>query len=346
MGSCPETVLTAALGKDDAEAFDAFVRRSPYAACQQSRAWAENAPRSRRHDYLYFLCRDGSEVIGSAVVRRSRLAPGAVLATVQRGPVVADLAHLETVIRALKAALRGVGCSSLVLGPRVAGDALEAIGATLAQTGFAPLPQDAQALHTVTGKVSLAGAEEEILARFKQRGRRAIRKVAAAGATVRNAAAADLPVCAALLARFHARRPDYDVSGQLSVEAQARLVSAEGGALLVAEQDGRIVGWHSFVAQGRSAYWLGMASDDDPAAPRSYLLLWEAMRQARTLGLDAYDLAGLSPDGEGTGRDQFKQAFAPVREELLPAHVAALRPLRHLFFFNLRRLYRAWRRKA
>jgi lipid II:glycine glycyltransferase (peptidoglycan interpeptide bridge formation enzyme) len=346
MGTCPKTVLAKALGKDDAEAFDAFVRASPLAACQQTRAWAENAPRAKRHSYLYFLCRDDpGEVIGSAVVRRSRLAPGAALATVQRGPVVAEIECLPAVMEALKTVLRGAGCSTLVLGPRVAGDARENVTAKLGQCGFAPLPQEAQALHVVTGKVSLAPLEKDILAGFKQRGRRAIRKVAAAGVTVREATAGDLPACVALVADFHARRPDYDVSGQLSIEAQARLVAAEGGALLVAEQAGRIVGFHSFVRQARSALWLGMATDDDAAAPRSYLLLWEAMRRARALGLGAYDLAGLSPVEEGTGRDQFKQAFAPEREELLPAYVTPLKPLRHFIFFNLRQAYRARRRK-
>ena len=345
MGERPKTVLAKRLGKDDAEAFDAFVRASPHAACQQTRAWAENAPRRPRHDYFCFLCRDGSEVIGTAVIRRSRLAPGAALATVQRGPVVAEPRHLERVVDALTEALRQAGFVSLVLGPRIAGDSRAEVAEVLARCGFKPLPEESQALHTVTGKVSLAGAEEDILARFKQRGRRAIRKVAAAGVTVREAAEADLPACAELVARFHARRPDYDVAGQLGVEAQARLIAAEGGALLVAEQEGRIVGWHSFVAQGRSAYWLGLASDDDPAAPRSYLLLWEAMRRARDIGMRDYDLAGLSANEDGNGRDQFKQAFAPEREELLPAHVAALRPLRHLVFFNLRQAYRAWRRK-
>jgi lipid II:glycine glycyltransferase (peptidoglycan interpeptide bridge formation enzyme) len=345
MGERPKTVLSEGLGKDDAEAFDAFVKASPYAACQQSRAWGENATRGGRRGYLYFLCRRGEEVIGAAIVRRTRLAPGAALATVQRGPVVGDPVHLETVLEALSTALRASGFATLVAGPRFAGDERAAAEATLKRCGFRPLPPDAQALHTVTGTVALRGSEEEILTRFKQRGRRAIRKVAAAGVCVREAAEADLPACAALVAEFHARRPDYDVSGQLGVEAQARLVEAQGGALLVAEHEGRIVGWHSFVAQGRSAYWLGMANDDDSAAPRSYLLLWEGMRRARALGLTAYDLAGLSPEEEGNGRDQFKQAFAPDREALLPAHVAALRPLRHLVFFNLRRAYRSWRRR-
>ena len=344
MDDRPKTVLARELGKEDADAFDAFARASPYAACQQSRAWAGNAPRSGRHDYLLFLCRDGGETIGTAVVRRSRLAPGAALATVQRGPVVADPGRLETVLASLKEALRSAGFCSLVVGPRLAGEARSEAEAALSACGFRPLPSPSQALHTVTGTIALAGSEDEILAGFKQRGRRAIRKVAAGGVSVRDATEADLPACGDLVAMFHARRPGYDVKGQLDVDAQARLVAAEGGGMLVAEQEGRLVGWHSFVRQGGDAVWLGMATDDDPQAPRSYLLLWEAMRRARALGLSRYDLAGLSADDEATGRDQFKQAFAPVREELLPAYVKALRPLRHAIFFTARQLYRARRR--
>jgi lipid II:glycine glycyltransferase (peptidoglycan interpeptide bridge formation enzyme) len=321
------------------------VRASPFAACQQTRAWAQNAPRSRRHQYFYFLCRDGGELIGSAVIRRSRLAPGVSVATVQRGPVVADVARLEAVVHALKGALKAAGFATMVAGPRVPGEQGYQVEAPLARCGFRPLPASSQSLHIVTGKIPLQESEDEILAGFKQRGRRSIRKVAASGVTVRDVGTADLPACRALIADFQARRPDYDVAGQLDIDAQARLIEAEGGAILVAEAEGRLVGFHSFVRQGESAIWLGMATDDDPQAPRSYLLLWEAVRRAKALGLSSYDLAGLSPDDEATGRDQFKQAFAPVREELLPAHVAALRPLRHAIFFTARQIYRARRKR-
>jgi len=345
MGDRPKTVLTKRMRKDDAEAFEAFVRRSPFAACQQTRAWAENAPQTGRQDYLYFLCREGAETIGAAVVRRSRLAPGAALATVQRGPVVAEASHLEPVLTALKAALREEGFSSLVVGPRAAEEMRLPFADALRSCGFAPLPPSAQSLHIATGKVPLAGPEEAIFGRFKQRGRRAIRKVETAGVSVREASEADMGACADLLADFHIRRPDYDVGGQLSLEGHRRLIAAEGGALLVAEQAGRIVGYHSFVRQGPAALWLAMVSDDDAKAPRSYALLWEGMKRARALGLSYYDLAGLSADGAENGRDQFKHAFAPEREELLPAHVTALRPLRHAIFFTARQGYRAWRKR-
>jgi hypothetical protein len=341
MNDRTKMVLTGAMGKEAAAEFDAFVRGCARAAYQQSRGWAENAPPKRRQDWLYFLYREGSETIGTAVVRRTRLGPGAALATVHRGPLVADPAKLPAVLSALEIELRRAGCCTLVVGPRFAGEEREEAARILASSGFRP---GEQALHVRTGKILLAGTEEEIFARFRQRGRRSIRKLEASGTTVREAQATDLALCQALLNDFHARRPGYDASGQPDVAGQARLVAAEGGAILVAEQAGRIVGYHSFVRQGRSTIWLAMATDDDPKAPRSYLLVWEAVKRARAMGLAAYDLAGLSAQGE-SGRDQFKQAFAPEPEELLPAHVASLRPMRHFLFFNARRLYRALRRR-
>jgi lipid II:glycine glycyltransferase (peptidoglycan interpeptide bridge formation enzyme) len=333
--------LTEAMSKEDAAEFDAFARGCARAAYQQSRAWAENAPPKRRQDWLYFLCREGGETIGTAIVRRTRLGPGAALATLHRGPLVADPAKLPMVLAGLKAELRRAGCCTVVVGPRFAEEEREEAARMLAGEGFRP---GEQALHVRTGKIPLTGSEEEIFARFRQRGRRAIRKLEASGTTVREAQATDLPLSQALLDDFHARRPGYDASGQPDVAGQAQLVAAEGGAILLAEQAGRIVGYHSFVRQGQSTIWLAMATDDDSKAPRSYLLVWEAVKRARAMGLASYDLAGLSVEGE-SGRDQFKQAFAPEPEELLPAHVAALQPFRHVLFFNARRLYRALRRR-
>lgn len=345
----PETVLDAALSPTDRAAFDAFVRASPFAAVQQSPAWAENAPRSRRQGFLHFLCREGGDVIGAAVVRSSRLGPFARLATVQRGPLVHDPERLGIVLGSLKTALKAQGFSTLVAGPRMTGEYRKAATEALAATGFRPLPAEAQSLHTSTGKVELTPAEEAILASFKQRGRRQIRAAAKKGIVVREAASdADLDAYQRVTDAFHARRPDYDHRGQPDVRRQAAIVAANGGAILVAEREGEVVGGHAFVIQGAQALWLSMAtSDDDPAVPRSYLLLWEGMRLARAKGCIAYDLAGLSDDdGDdgAAGRDQFKTAFAPRVEQLVPAHVAALRPLRHALFFEARQIYRRFAR--
>jgi hypothetical protein len=345
-----KTVLAAELSEEDRAAFDAFVAGSPYSAYQQSRAWAEHAPRARRQDFLYFLCRDGGALVGVGVVRRSRLGPLARLGTLQRGPVVQDVERLGAVVAALKYALRQAGFSTLVLGPRIGGDECAPALRILKGEGLKPLPQDRQSLHTATGKIDLGRGEEAVLAGFKQRGRRQIRAAAKQGVTVRPAASAeDLAAYQAVLSDFQRRKSRYETAGLPDVLQQAAIVRANGGAILIAEREGAVIGGHAFVVQGADATWLSMATSDlDPAIPRSYALLWEAIRLARTMGCRSYDLAGMSEGESGDGgeasRDQFKGAFAPRLDRLVPAHVAPLRPLRHFVFFNGRQIYRSARR--
>lgn len=344
-----ETILASSLGEEDRAAFAELVGSSPFAAYQQSLAWARNAQRSRRHAFLFFLCREGGEAIGAGVVRLSDLGPAARLATLQRGPVVRDLAKLGTVVTALKAALRARGVSSLVLGPRAAGEEAGRAAALLAGLGFRPLPPQSQPLHVATGKIRLDRPEQAVWAGFKQRGRRQVNKAAKLGLTVREAAGrADLEAYQRVANAFFESKPGYETAGLPDVLQQSAIVAGNGGAILVAEHEGEVIGGHAFVIQGREAIWLSMASSSDrPEIPRAYALLWEGIRAARRLGCESYDLAGLAEgeplDAEEASRDQFKLAFAPERVSLLPAHVAALRPVRHALFFNARQLYRAAR---
>ncbi|HEV2746190.1 MAG TPA: GNAT family N-acetyltransferase [Allosphingosinicella sp.] len=350
-------MLSPELSLADQAAFEAFVAASPYGACQQTRAWAANVPKSRRQDYLLFLCREGEAVVGAGAVRRSRLGPFARLATLQRGPVVDRVERLGAVASALKQALRDNGCSTLVLGPRIGGDGREEALRALSDQGFARLPERGQSLHIVTGTIDLRPGEDAILAGFKQRGRRQIRNASKQGVSVRPASSGpDVEAYQRVLGEFQRLRPDYDTRGLPDAFQQAAIVRANGGAILLAEKDGEVIGGHAFVVQGGDAMWLSMATlDSDPSVPRAYLLLWEAIRLARQMGCRRYDLAGLagggedagggSGDGGEAGRDQFKTAFAPAVDKLVPAHVAPLRPLRHLLFFNARQYYRTVRNR-
>lgn len=328
------------------EAIDAFLRNSPFAAYQQTRAWAAAAPARARQDWWVFRAHAGGALAGAAIVRRTRLGLGYALATVQRGPIVHDPALFGPVLAALGERLAAIRCCSAQLGPRARGRALPAMAEALRGHGFAPLPADRQPLHETTGIVWLDKPEEAILAGFKQRGRRQIRTAEKAGVAIRAVAGeADLRTYQAVLDAFAAARPGYDMGGQPDAAGQARLIAANGGAMLLAECDGRAIGAHAFVRQADEAIWLSLATTSDaPQIPRGYLLLWEGMRRARALGSVGYDLAGLPLEGargEGeAGREQFKTAFAPHRRIMPPMHVAALAPLPHLLLFGARQLWR------
>lgn len=337
---------------DGAEAMriDAFLRDSPFAAYQQSRAWPLAAPRHPRREWRYFAAYDGEILLGACVIRATRLALGAWLATIQRGPIVHDPAHLAPVLAELARALRAAGCCSVQIGPRVRGRALPQMAEAMRATGFAPLPAADQALHHVTGIVWLDKPEDDILAGFKQRARRALRSADKAGIVVRPVHGPDdLAAYQRLLDAFHASRPDYDRTGQADARAQSALVAALGGAMLLAERDGAPIGAHAFVRQADEAIWLSLATIDRDGASPGYPLLWAGMRAARDLGCVGYDLAGL-PDGAPTdpgeaGRLQFKTAFAPHRRQMPPMQMAALAPLRHTMLLGARRAYRALRKR-
>lgn len=339
-------VLDQELDAADVADFDRFVADSRYAAYQQTRAWAAIAPRARGQDWLYLRCRDGEQLVAAGVVRRRWLSPNRWLATLQRGPIVHDAAMLGAILPVLNATLAAAGCCSVQLAPRVRGRDLPIMAEALRATGFSALPAARQPLHGATGIVWLDKPEAEVLAGFKQRGRRQLKAAAKAGVTVRRADGdADIAAYQRAIDAFRAAHPGYDMGGLPDAAGQARLIAASGGAMLLAERDGAVIGGHAFVRQADEAIWLSLAtSGDDPSVPRSYPLLWEAMRTARAMGCVGYDLAGMPVDephdaGEAS-RAQFKSAFAPTRRILPPMQVAALRPLSHLVLFGARQAYR------
>ncbi len=324
---------------------DDFLRSSPFAAYQQSRAWANVAPRGRRHDFLSYLCLDGDTPIGAAIIRRTWLSPLHWLATIQRGPIVHTAGAVGVVLPELLRALGARGCCSVQLAPRVRGRDLPGMAEALRASGFAPLDDDRQPLHRATGIVWLDKPEEAVFAGFRQRGRRQIRAAEKAGVTVRPAEGEeDVARYQTILDSFRASKPDYDMAGLPDAAGQAALIAALGGTILLAECGGAIIGGHAFVRQGDEAIWLSLATSDAyPDIPRSYPLIWQAVRRARDMGCVGYDLAGLPIDeprdaGEAN-RHQFKAAFAPTRRIMPPMQIAALKPLPHLVLFGARELY-------
>ena len=332
-------------------AIEAFLRASPFAAYQQSIAWTRVAPRGARHDFLLWRCAEGETIVAAAVVRRTWLSPRRWLATLQRGPVVQRAGDVARVLPELLRTLGAAGCCSVQLAPRVRGRDLPMMAEALRAGGFTPLEESRQPLHRATGIVWLDKPETEVFAGFRQRGRRQVRAAEKAGLTVRPVAdAADVARYQAMLDAFRLARRDYDMSGLPDAAGQAALIEGLGGAMLLAELGGEIVGAHAWVRQADEAIWLSMAtSDAHREIPLAYALLWQGMRSARAAGCVGYDLAGIpldEPRDEGeAGRAQFKGAFAPSRRVLLPMQVAAVKPVSHLVLFGAREMYRGWKRR-
>lgn len=79
--------------------------------------------------------------------------------------------------------------------------------------------------------------------------------------------------------------------------------------LLLARQDGKALAGHSLMVSGGRIYsgWGGI-DRDGPDTKANYLLQWEAIQQAKSMGLEYYDIGGISLTPENKERE-FKQLF-------------------------------------
>lgn len=324
---------------------DAFLAASPATSYMQRLSWPTLAPLSRLQRFRYLWCeRDGDLVLGG-VVRFTKLFPGRYLAVFPRGPVVRHISDLGPCLPQVKESLRRAGASTVLMNPRWEDrDALE-VHRTLVEHGFNEVPRAEQAMYPITGLVDLTRPEEDILASFKQRCRRHLRGAARKGLTVRPAASEeDAARLKKLVVEFGLDK-GLDVGAQPDLMDQWRFVQAEGGVFLLAEVEGQLVGGHVAFREGSRAVWMVMASTPVmPKLPRSYNLLWEALRLMKGLGCAEFDLAGVPFEGdedEGKQKRQFfKAAFNPRVAHLVPIHAAVLRPLSHAFLFRARQAYR------
>jgi peptidoglycan pentaglycine glycine transferase (the first glycine) len=154
--------------------------------------------------------------------------------------------------------------------------------------------------------VDLHGAEEEILARMKQKTRYNIRLAEKKDVSVRPWD--DLPAFQRLMQVTGGR----DGFGVHSLEyyrrAYALFHPAGMAELLVAEYGGVPLAALMVFARGRRAWYLyGASNDQERNRMPTYLLQWEAMRWARSKGAEEYDLWGVPDEDEETLEAHFTE---------------------------------------
>jgi lipid II:glycine glycyltransferase (peptidoglycan interpeptide bridge formation enzyme) len=156
--------------------------------------------------------------------------------------------------------------------------------------------------------VDLTPGEEDILLAMKSKTRYNIRLASRKGVAVREGAEHDIAAFNALLAAtadrsaFGIHPPDY-------YEAAFRLFAPRGWArLLLAEVESEpVAGLIVFALPPRAFYFYGASSNvhRDKMAP--YLLQWEAMRWAKSIGCTSYDLWGIPDADRATLEAQFTE---------------------------------------
>ena len=239
------------------------------------------------------------EPLAGAQVLYRRL-PGGLgrLAYVPRGPLV-DWENPEMVaalLEELEAAARARRAIALTVEPDLPDERRHR--EQLAALGFIPSPlRSVQPRRTIV--VDLSGDEAAILAAMKSKTRYNIRLAARKGVTVREGTEADLPAFQRLMITTSARN-QFGTHTPAYYEQAFQLFVPRGWArLLLAEVEREPAAALMVFALGRRAwYFYGASGDAHREKMPNYLLQWEAMRWARSLGCTEYDLWGVPDEDE------------------------------------------------
>jgi lipid II:glycine glycyltransferase (peptidoglycan interpeptide bridge formation enzyme) len=153
--------------------------------------------------------------------------------------------------------------------------------------------------------VSIKDAEEEILARMKQKTRYNIRLAEKKEVTVRSWDDIESFYKMMLLT---GGRDGFGVHSRAYYKrAYDLLHPKQMGELLLAEYDGKPLAALFVARNGNRAYYLyGASTDEERNRMPTYLLQWEAMKWAKARGCEEYDLWGVPDEAEATLEANFE----------------------------------------
>lgn len=284
-----------------------FVASRPDGHILQTTPWGTLKARFGWSDVRVGLKQDGTLRAGAQILFRDLPAGLGRLAYVPKGPFVdwSDRVQTAQLVKALAQVARSRGAIALTLEPSLRDG--PANRERLRSLGFCPAPFSAvQPQRTLI--VDLSPDQDEILMRMKSKTRYNIRLAGRKDVTVREGERSDVSAFAQLL-EATADRAEFGIHSPRYYEAAYELfVPRDWGRLLLAEVEGEsVAGLMIFALPPQSWYFYGASSTAHREKMPTYLLQWEAMRWAKSIGCTTYDLWGVPDKDHQTLEDQFTE---------------------------------------
>lgn len=253
------------------------------------------------------MAQDGALTAGAQILFRNLPFGLGRLAYVPKGPMMdwTDATQAEHLINALDQAARSEGAIALTIEPTMRDTPSHR--EQLRSLGFHPAPFSAvQPRRTLV--VDLSQDEDDILMAMKSKTRYNIRLAGRKGVSIREGKREDVSVFTDLL-EATADRADFGIHPPSYYEDAYKLFVPKGWArLLLAEVDGEeVAGLMVFALPPRSWYFYGASSTAHRDKMPTYLLQWDAMRWAKSIGCTTYDLWGVPDEDEETLENEFTQ---------------------------------------
>lgn len=250
----------------------------------------------------------GDELVAGAQVLYRRLLVGiGRLAYVPKGPLVDwdDEEQLTALLAALDRTARSRGAIALTIEPDLPDEPRHR--ERLRALGFYPaLFSAVQPRRTLI--VDISPDEDAILKAMKSKTRYNVRLASRKGVTVREASEGDLPAFHALMAAT-AERDDFGVHAPAYYEAAYWLFAPRDQArlLLAKVEKEPVAALMVFALPPRAWYFYGASGNAHREKMPTYLLQWEAMRWAKSLGCTTYDLWGVPDEDSEKLEAEFTQ---------------------------------------
>jgi lipid II:glycine glycyltransferase (peptidoglycan interpeptide bridge formation enzyme) len=273
-----------------------LLQTSPWVALKARYGWS---------DARVGLARESALEAGAQILFRRLPAGLGRLAYVPKGPLVnwSDEGQTNQLVNALARAARSRGAIALTFEPAIPDKADHRD--RLRSLNFRPAPFSAiQPRRTLVVDISLD--EDDVLMEMKSKTRYNIRLAGRKGVTVREGDADDVSTFTNLL-EATADRAEFGIHPPGYYESAYELFVPRGWArLLLAEVENQAVaGLMVFALPPRSWYFYGASSTAHREKMPTYLLQWEAIRWAKSLGCTTYDLWGVPDQDRDVLEDQF-----------------------------------------
>ncbi len=295
----------------DAE-WDAFVRTHPHGSLLQTAVWSRLKNRFGWSSQRVWVKKEGRIVAGAQLLIRSYAFGLVRVGYVPHGPLV-DWDDEELVgvtlnqidIAAYKNRAAFVKLEPLLWQERFPTERWTAL---CARFDCRPETDSIQPPRTI--RLDLAGGEDEILARMKQKTRYNIRLAAKKEVTVRRGSREDLPAFNRLMLAT-GRRNEFGVHDPKYYEVafdQFNDFLPGSVGLFFAEYDGRPLAAVMAFAFGRQgAYLYGASSDEERERMPTYAAQWAAIQWTREQDCATYDLWGVPDYPEETLEGEFQE---------------------------------------
>ncbi|KLU59192.1 lipid II:glycine glycyltransferase [Peptococcaceae bacterium CEB3] len=328
--------------------FDAFLTHHYKGHILQTWEWGEIKSRTGWRPWRLLVEEDGEIKAAASVLERKLPLVGVPIFYVPRGPVLTwhDRELFDAVLRAFKGLAKKRGAIFLKIDPDIPSSDRE-LEQFLHSRGFRSA-ETGKGFEGVQPKyvfrLDIAPKEEELLAGMHQKTRYNIRLAQKKGVRVRRGARADLPEFYRVLKETTERDRFLVRAYSYFEDMFDTLVPAGLAELFIGEYQGQVVaGTLAFRLGDKAWYIYGASSNSHRNVMPNYLIQWEMIRWAKSLGCTMYDFRGvpghLTEDNPLYGLYRFKKGFNGEYTEFIGEWDLVYRPFVYFLWRHLEPIY-------